>query len=290
MKVLKKTKRYLIYCLVVFLIDIFRKISFKKSYKVAEILSKIFLIAASREKSIMSLNLAYLNKNIDEKKLFNSILKNLSFNFVEFIKFAFLPFSMVKNNVEVEGEEFLKRAYKKGKGVILLTAHIGNWEFLGTYFGKKGYPLNAIYRKPGSELYDKIIRKIRRLNRVKLIENRNAVGDGFKAIRKGEILIILADQKSQDESVKIDFLGKEAPTPKGPAIFGIKTGAEILTAFVIRKKGGFVIKIKNLDYDKDGKIKEKINSILINMNKAYSDIIRKYPSQWVWFHDRWGIF
>ncbi|MGM0608750.1 MAG: lysophospholipid acyltransferase family protein [Candidatus Muiribacteriota bacterium] len=287
---LKKTKRFIIYCFVLFLIDIFKKVSFSTSYRIASVISKIMFFASTRERNILMANLSYVSINTDEKRLMKKIFKNMGYTFVEFIKFSFMPFKKVKQYLEVQGEHHLKEALQKKRGVVLLTGHIGNWEMVGAHLGKKGYPVNALYSKPKSELYDKIIRKLRGLNKLKLIDNKNSFIEGIKCLRNNEILILLADQKSKENNNMIDFLGKPAPTPKGPAIFALKAKAEIVTYFVVRKKKRLKVIFNKLEYDSSKKQKEKVAEILTKMNRQYSEIIKKYPDQWAWFHNRWGIF
>ena len=287
---LKSVKRKIVYKLVLVFIDIFKRISLQKARKISAVVGNIMILVLKKQREILYTNLAYTSFPVHPEKLIKDLVRNMMFTFAEFIKLAYYPFDKIKGLFDVKDEYILKEALKEGKGVILVTAHLGNWELLGTYLGKKGYKVNAIYRKPSNEDYDKVIRKFRGMNKVKLIENRDSWNGSIKALKNNEILIVLADQNPKNDSPDIPFLGKQAKTPKGPALFAIKTKAKILCSFVIRKKGRFEIRFIRPEYKGAGKLKERIISILTSINSVYSNIIKEYPDQWVWFHDRWGIY
>jgi KDO2-lipid IV(A) lauroyltransferase len=270
--------------------SIFKRSDFVFSYNIAGFVSKLFIPFTKKEKTITVANVSYTCINKDAESLFAKVLKNMCFTFVEFIKFAFMTKNEANLLIKTINLDLIDKSLQKGNGVILLTGHIGNWELLGTYLGKNGYKVNAIYRRPSSEKYDKVIRRLRKLNKVNLIDNSNAYQGSIHALKKNEILIILADQNPGEDGLMVDFLGKPANTPKGPAIFALKTKAAIISAYAIRKeKPFFEITFKKIGIPVVGKLKDKINIITHNINEDYSEIINRYPEQWAWFHNRWGL-
>ncbi len=287
---LKKIKRKLVYRITLIFIAFFRSISLKRARKIATYVGRLLLLFSKKEKHILYANIANTSFDIFPPILIKRLVQNMMYTFAEFIKMAYMDIEDIRSMFTVKGEDVLKTALERGKGVLLMTGHIGNWELLGTYLGKSGYKVNAIYRKPSNDDYDSLIRRFRALNKVKLIENSDSWNGSIDALKKNEILIVLADQNPKNDSPKIPFLGKEASTPKGPALFAIKSKATVICSFVIRTKKGFKIEFKELEYADKKSLKDKIISILTALNDVYSDIIRKYPYQWVWFHDRWGLF
>jgi len=286
----KRIKRKLVYRLVLIFVIIFRNISLQKAKKISSVIGRMMFPVLKKERNILYANLAYTSFPVLPEKLLKAVTRNMMYTFAEFIKLAYFPYDKIKGLFDVKHEGFLKEALEAGKGVVLVTAHIGNWELLGTYLGKKGYKVNAIYRRSSNKDYDKVIRRFRGLNKVRLIENSDSWNGSIEALKNNEILIVLADQNPKNDSPNIEFLGKDAGTPKGPALFSIKTGAKILCSFVIRKKNRFEIRFIRPEYSTDGKIKDRIISILKTINDVYSKMITEYPDQWVWFHDRWGIY
>ncbi|MCK9474534.1 MAG: lysophospholipid acyltransferase family protein [Candidatus Muirbacterium halophilum] len=283
-------KRYIVYGFALSLIDIFKRANFSTSYKIAGLVSKLFIPFIEKEKLITVANVSFTAIKKDAEKLFSKVIQNMCFTFVEFIKFAMMKKEDANYYIKTQNAELIDESLKKGNGLIIITGHIGNWELLGTYLGKNNYKVNAIYRKPSSEKYDKVIKRLRKMNKVKLIDNSNAYHGSINALKRNEILIILADQNPGNDGIDIDFLGRPAKTPKGPAIFALKSKASIISAFAIRKKKPFFnIKFENINIPKNGKIKYKTNVILENINENYTQIISLYPEQWAWFHNRWGL-
>ncbi|MFW5782711.1 MAG: lysophospholipid acyltransferase family protein [Candidatus Muiribacteriaceae bacterium] len=288
---LKIFKRYFIYSVLFVLIRRFRNLSLQKGRSFFSILIHILLPFTRKEQHIITANLSYTAIHIEnERKFFRKVLRNMGYTLFEFIRFAYQDINTTRRQIKVHGEEKLDKALNRGKGVILITGHIGNWELLAAYFRSRGIKANAIYRRPVSEYNDRLIRKLRQKNGINLIDNSNALKGSLERLRKGEVLIILADQKPKQDSLKIDFLGRPADTPRGPAVFALKSKAALVTGFVVRKGKTFDLYLDNIKIPEKGGLKKKIEGILIAMNGKYSDIIRKYPDQWVWFHDRWGLF
>jgi KDO2-lipid IV(A) lauroyltransferase len=204
-----------------------------------------------------------------------------------FLAFLSLTCLQARGN---EGLEFFDRAYKKCDGLIGVTGHIGNFELLAVHIQSLGYNIAVI----GRELYDKKIDKL-------LIENREAMGltnistsDSPKVILKwlksGHALGVLMDNDSfRVRSMFVPFFGRMANTPVGQSVLGLKTGAAFIPMACIRtEKNRYKIIIKpeviisrTDDFVSDVLEMTRLCSLEIEA------IIREYPDQWAWVHNRW---
>lgn len=193
--------------------------------------------------------------------------------------------------VKFHGEENLKKAMAAGRGVILISAHIGNWELAAAAVAARGYPMNAI----GTEQRDDRITAL-------IIQKRaecgvTTVGKGFdlraavRCLKKGEALAILIDQDVREKGVTVPFLGLPASTPYGPAKIATRLKSIILPAFVIRRESSvshdFYILPSPWESGCPGE-DETMESAMTKCNEVISGFIRKYPGQWMWLYPRWA--
>lgn len=190
--------------------------------------------------------------------------------------------------VVYEGVENLTGAIKKGKGVLIMTGHIGNWE-IGAIVGKD-YKLNFVVRTLDNRFLNKIIYNIRTTFNSGVIEKKNAVREILRCLKRNELVAILMDQNTgRDEGVFVDFFGRKACTTPVIATLALRTGAPVLPIFAIREGigkikiiiGEAIEVIPSGDYQKDI---ERYTALFTGIIES---VIRKYPDQWLWLHRRW---
>jgi len=255
--------------------------------------SLAYLLAShSRKLTIQHLTVAFSSeKNVKEiqkmaREVFVSIGKNAG-DIIRACKIHDFPsFERIR---KTNGMENAERAFAKRKGVIFLTAHIGAFEFIGTELAFQGYKPMII----GAPMKDE------KLNRL-LWEQRNKFGAStiemgketmriMKTLKRGGTLIILIDQDIRVKSVFINFFEKPCATPIGATLFALKTGAAIVPIFYHLRRDGLqeVNCYPEVEMTITG---SEENDLIINTQKLIDIVeveIRKYPSQWVWMHERW---
>jgi KDO2-lipid IV(A) lauroyltransferase len=211
-------------------------------------------------------------------------------NTLDALRLTYLDREGILELCTVEGEENLRMPYEKGKGVVALTGHIGCWELLASYFSEKGYKVSVIAR----DLYDKrlneIVVKMRERHGIVSIPRGSSAVAGYKVLRRGEILGMLIDQDIDVDGVFVPFFGVPAHTPRGAAAFALKSGASIVPLAVhMQPDGGHRITIlRSLEFpSEDMAPQERIDELTRRCSLAVEKLIRIYPQQWVWFHDRW---
>ena len=197
--------------------------------------------------------------------------------------------SHFSEHFKIEGYQHIKNAYEKGKGVLALSAHFGNWELLAIIAAMIRFPLNIVVRPLDFKPLDHFIFNLRTRYGGKIIPKQRSIRTIIRCLNRGEMVALLMDQNVDwYEGVFVDFMGHRACTNKGLALLALKTGAPVVPVFLIREKKGFraefgpeITTLKTGDRQKDIEVNTR------EYNRVIENVIRRYPEQWFWIHQRW---
>lgn len=227
----------------------------------------------------------------ESKKIAEQSLTKFGRMIIEVLRFPLLTAETIKTKVKVEGRENVEKAYGEGRGVIIATAHFGNWELLGATIGLHGYPIMSIARKQNNGGVDKFINEYRELVGQKIAYNRgeNEVLALSRMLKEKKLLGILYDQDTNDVGVRLKLFGKEVITPAGPAVFSRMFKAPILPVFMhFDADGSYRAKIYPPLYAPKTRDKEQdLFVVTEKLIRILEDEIRQNPPMWFWVHDRW---
>ena len=251
--------------------------------------SKIFEKFGSkfRSKKIIEKNLEIFSKNLSlEKK--NEIISNMWKNYGKtFIEYIFLnQFNKDISNIEIDGENYLKKIIENKKPVIFVSGHFANYELMSMEIVKKKIKLATIYRPLNNYFLNPMMEYLRRKyvckNQIK--KGVSGVREAIDYIKKDYSVALMIDQRVS-EGEKINFFGKLASTTTLPAQLALKYNLSIIPVFIERKENDkfrikFYNEIEAKNYKNKLELSEKLNKILEEM------IIYK-PDQWIWSHNRW---
>ncbi|MFH0985479.1 MAG: lysophospholipid acyltransferase family protein [Candidatus Omnitrophota bacterium] len=253
-----------------------------------------WLISRQRTKILENLRIAYgsTKSSSDLDRIGCQVMGHMLQTAVDFLRFTRL--SREKAALFVESDEafsFCKDILQEGKGLIIMTAHLGNWELLAGSFGLQGFHGAVIGRRIYYEPYNRWIVGLRSSVGIRTIYQDEAVRQVFAHLKSGDVLGILPDQdRDRVRGIFVDFFGKPAYTSVAPVKFSMASGAPILTAFMVRKPGnryklqlGKLIRPKIEEGDRAASIR-KYTEIWM---KDFEEVVRRYPEQWGWMHDRW---
>ncbi|NLW58962.1 MAG: hypothetical protein GX073_01260 [Firmicutes bacterium] len=192
-------------------------------------------------------------------------------------------------NLTVEGEEYLRAAHRRGKGIILYTAHLGNWEWLGGMVSFLGYPLTAIVQRQHNRSFDWWINKLRRSKGVRILYTRKmSQRDAYLALKNNECLFLLGDQYPLSNGWPVTFFNQPTYAFAGVVRFAEKTGASIVPAFLVREGWRKHRLIFGEPYQVEkGLPQAEKEQLLQELTTLLEKMIRKYPEQWLWIHKRW---
>ena len=194
------------------------------------------------------------------------------------------------------GEENLVKALTKGKGVICITPHLGNWELGGYVLASKGHPINILTLKEESQYLFRYEERVRRKIGIRTIlidpkEKPNLAVLGIvRKLRQNEIVAMVADRNYEGQGMEVDFFGHRTLFPTGAVYLALETGATILPVFVVLEKNrkywgitGEPIPMETND-NKEKSVKQCLQVIV----KRFEETISRYPDQWFNFYSYWG--
>ena len=241
-----------------------------------------------------SINIAFGDeKSPEEKKeIIKKCFENFGRGMTELLYYLAHP-QAVDDKVVIEGKEHLDAAVAKGKGVVAVTAHLGNFALMMLVLARQGYKTSSIIRPARDEELSEYLHKKRTevgLGTVFAIPRRECVSNSIKVLRDGSLLFIPIDQNfGSGGGVYVDFFGQKAATATGPAVFAMRTGAEILPMFILRQENDrhkIVIEPPiSLETGEDEK--ETITLAMTKITSLIEQYIRRYPHEWAWMHRRW---
>ena len=187
----------------------------------------------------------------------------------------------------VDGIEEILKVLDSRRGVVMFTAHCGNWEWLSFVMGTYGRPVSVLHRERDQPEMNRYIIELRAKAGVRTIGrgSTSSAREMIRAIRGGGMLAFVLDQNIRTESVKIPFFGVPAPTPIGPVQFAVRTEANISISYIHRLPDGrhHAVFLPPVQCRKDDDPIE----VATRITRAYEEQIRRHPEQWVWVHDRW---
>lgn len=214
---------------------------------------------------------------------------NAGKNVADLVLMPRLNESNIDQLIRAKGCQHLDWAMAQGRGVVVITGHIGNWELMAAYLAIKGYPVNAVARRVYDVRLNRILDDLRKNAKVRGISRDTEVKEMIRVLRRGEMLGLLMDQDTKVRGVFVPFFGRPAHTPTGPIILAMKTGAVVVLGAIHRQEDEtFLITIEQpLKLVYTGNREEDILINTAACTSALERFIRLDPAQWVWMHDRW---
>lgn len=235
-----------------------------------------------------------LGNEISDKKitqLIASVYENLGFMLVEFILLRKINENNYEKFVNIEGYKNFVEAFEEDKGVIIYSAHFGNWEWLAVFISLMGYPINAIAQEQHNQYFDKYINQIRTDKGINIIKLGISVRKAYYKLKKGECIFILGDQDARHKGWKLNFFDLPASTYHGVIQLAERTGAFIVPAFLIRQS---FAKHKLVFYParkiEDGMEQKEKKKVLQKLNNLTEKVIKDNKNQWFWLHKRWKSY
>ena len=223
-------------------------------------------------------------------RIARSMCVKIGQTFLEVLYMPKLTKEKMNNLVAIDHPEYLWDAVKEGRGVVLLTAHMSNWEWLGASLAMNGYPLTSVIKRQPNDQHTRILNEYREAAGIEIFARGTSEMIGAaKALKAGKILGFLADQDAGKDGLFMPFLGKLASTPIGPAFFARKFKAPVVPAFITRKDGGGhqVHLLPPFYYEDTGDQDGDMYRLTARMTQTVEDMIRQYPDNWLWFQKRW---
>ena len=222
----------------------------------------------------------------ERKALVRKAWRNFAQGFLETSRAMYLPKEEILSMVAVEGEDHLKRALAKKRGVIALSAHLGNFTMIGARLAAAGYPFSVLVKPPRDPGFARLIDDFRARVGIKTISARprkNAVRAILRALRENDVVLLIADEFKSGE-VEVTFFGRAAPAPRGPAALALRTGAAVLPMFLTRRSDDCLILSigPEIALVNSGAVEESVATNTALFTRHLEAMIRRHPDQWNW--------
>jgi KDO2-lipid IV(A) lauroyltransferase len=235
---------------------------------------------------------AFPEKEYDEiYRIARTSFINQGKNAFELFSFPNLTSSKLREIVHIENKIAFEQALAPGKGVLIASAHCGNWEIMGAALADAGFPINVIARKIYLDGLNQLLVDFRESKKMHVIlrSDPGAAKQMLRALRNNGSIAMLIDQDTSVQGVFVDFFGRPAWTPSGLASLAFKTGAAVIIALDVRQPDDShcVVLSGPFWFEKTSDTEKDIMDATSFLTHLIENHIRQNPEQWVWMHERW---
>lgn len=250
---------------------------------VADILARIAYhwIGKRKDEALANIILAFPElSRLHQKQILRSSYRYFSRNSVQFLA---LPNSYRRCEIEVRGKQLLDDALSKGNGLLFITGHCGAWEIMSAWCGYNNYPFFAVAARQKNLGANQFFQDLRERTGIKHIYRKSPIETMYTVLEQNGILCLAADQDAGRKGIFVKFFGKTASTPRGPALFHLKTKAPMVFGSVFRSGNNkYIFDIENINPPE--KTPEAITQ---EFTTFLEKKIKEFPEQYFWFHRRW---
>jgi len=209
---------------------------------------------------------------------------------MEFARLPLLKRDSILDHIPVRNIGYFSELMGQNKGLIILSGHLGNWEYMAAAVANIVPPVYCVFKQQKNIAVDNIIKDFRIGVGLRPFKVKGGAAKGMlKAVKEKGVVLILNDQDAGRKGEMIDFLGRPASTARGAALIAIKYRVPVILAFGIREKSGSVrIHTEKFpDINQFSNDEQGVKQFLSVYNKILERYIRQYPEQWFWLHRRW---
>jgi KDO2-lipid IV(A) lauroyltransferase len=252
------------------------------------------LFGRTRRLALEHLALAFPEKSEAERRdIARRMFVHLGMSAMEITSIRSFDARLTEYLVE-QDPALLRGALARGKGIVYVTGHLGNWELMARLVARVGAPVSAVAKRGGDARLMGLIEQWRKEGGVTTLwrEDPSTARALLRVFKRNEVLGILVDQDTKVQGVWVPFFGRPAYTPRAPADLALRSGAPILVGTSHRRSerpgDGFVFEATEVPYDPNPADREaEVLRVTAACQAVMEDAIRRHPADWVWMHERW---
>jgi KDO2-lipid IV(A) lauroyltransferase len=222
------------------------------------------------------------------EELARDVFANIGITIAEICRSPRMTHERILQLVDSEGEDTFQEALDYGKGAILTGSHFGNWELMGAYINALGFPVDFLVKSQHNPYVDKYLTRLREYLKVRVIHSERGMKDILRALKDNRQVAIVSDQHAGSQGIIVKFFGRPVSVPRAPATLAVKTGAPIITGYILRNPDG----THHCKFDKptyphlESDPDEEILRLTRYFTGKIEDAIRMRPELWLWTHRR----
>jgi Kdo2-lipid IVA lauroyltransferase/acyltransferase len=228
---------------------------------------------------------------VERKRILRRVYRYLGWQLVEFCRMARYTRENTRTWIRTEGLEHYLTARGRGKGVLIVTGHMGAWELSSFYHALMGFPIGIVIRRLDNRRLDAFVNEIRCMHGNRVLHKDDFARGLLKAMHEGGTVGILMDTNmTPPQGIFAEFFGHLACTASGLARVALKTGAAVLPGFLVweQSERRYVLHFgPELRFSRSNDIEEDVRAATELCNQTIETWVRRYPDQWLWIHRRW---
>ena len=199
------------------------------------------------------------------------------------------PADLIALFERVDGWEHIDAALKGGRGALLVTGHLGNWELGGSYIAARGVPVDAVARHMGNRIFERYLTRVRERFGVQVVYDELAVRQTPRSVRDNRVVGFLSDQGVLGlASSFVPFFSRLAKTPRGPAVFALRLKVPVVFVVAVRLPSGkYRLIVEPIDVVDSGDREADAIALVAYYTARLEHWVRQYPGQYFWQHRRW---
>ena len=250
------------------------------------------LVPRLRRVGRRNLSLAFPERSPAEReRLLRASFRSLGWQLAEFAQMRRYTQILAQRFIRYEGLEHYIEAKSRGKGVLVLTAHLGAWELSSFFHSLMGHPMSVVIRRLDNPRVDAFVNGIRTLHGNRVLHKDDFARGILKAMHHGDTVGILMDTNmTPPQGVFVPFFGVDACTASGLARVALRSGAAVIPGFLVWRpeEEGYVLHFgPELTLVRSGDDEQDALANTALFTRTLEGYIRRYPEQWLWVHRRW---
>jgi KDO2-lipid IV(A) lauroyltransferase len=255
-------------------------------------LGTLFYVALPRLRHVARVNLLHAFPDCapaETERRVRRCFQHQGRTLIEFLRMTHWDGKEIERRVQECGLERLDAALAAGRGVILVSAHYGNWELAAARLVCAGYVVNVVARDADDTATNALLHRIRQTAGYQVIPRQHAARGVLACLRRNEVVVILMDQNTTQGEVYVDFFGRPAATTPAPAILARRTGARLVPGFIRRLADGTHVGevLEPLEWQPSEDPERDAREITQRLTAHIEAWVRAEPEQWLWVHNRW---
>lgn len=261
-------------------------------YGLASLSGDLTYLLAPGARNVVCCNMRQaLGPTADERRVRRAarqVFRNAAKNYVDLFRLPRFDLDYLNRNLAIHGLEYFQSALEQGKGIIIATAHLGNFDLVAQVLAARSHKFTVLVEALQPESLFRLVTGLRTSRGLSFLP----IGPGglratLRSLQRGEIVGVTCDRYIRGSGMRVRFLDKEATLPTGAVDLALRTGAAVVPAFSIRQDGGrFALYIEpalSFTISNGSELKENMQRLVVPMEKY----IRGYPEQWVIFRPVW---